>query len=160
MRRSVWRPVDHADPARPPAVALPPAPDRPGSRVRCGGAVSVAQPSRRAGPRRLVPRLAAGGARPAGPELPVETLVSATRRARWGRDLGHEHRAILELARTPVSLVEIGARLAVPVTVARALVRELADGRYLDVHAPPWPGVGGRPTRVVLIRLLTGLRAR
>ncbi|WP_281288719.1 DUF742 domain-containing protein [Pseudonocardia kunmingensis] len=120
----------------------------------------MAQPSRRAGPRRLVPRFAAGGARSAGPVLPVESLVTATRRAHWGRDLGDEHRAILAMARTPVSLVEIGARLAVPVAVARALVRELADGRYLDVHAPPRPGVDGRPTRGILIRLLTGLRAR
>jgi hypothetical protein len=90
----------------------------------------------------------------------MESLVTATQRARWEHDLGDEYRVILEMARTPVSLVEIGARLAVPVTVARAFVRELADGRYLDVHAPPRPGVDGRPTRGVLIRLLTGLRAR
>jgi hypothetical protein len=90
----------------------------------------------------------------------VESLVIATRRARWAHDLGEEHRAILEMACTPVSLVEIGATLAVPVAVARVLVSDLADRRYLDVHAPPWAPVDGRPSPDVLIRLLMGLRAR
>jgi hypothetical protein len=90
----------------------------------------------------------------------MESLVTATDRARWAADLQNEYRTIIELARTPVSLVEIGAALAVPVTVARVLVSDLVEGGYLDVHAPPPAFAGGRPSAAVLTRLLDGLRAR
>jgi hypothetical protein len=90
----------------------------------------------------------------------MESLVTATDRARWGHDLQNEYRTILELARRPVSLVEIGAVLTVPVTVARVLVSDLVEGGYLDVHAPPPAFAGERPTAAVLTRLLEGLRAR
>jgi predicted ArsR family transcriptional regulator len=90
----------------------------------------------------------------------MESLVTATDRARWASDLQNEYRTIIELARTPVSLVEIGAALTVPVTVARVLVSDLVEGGYLDVHAPPPAFAGGRPSAAVLTRLLEGLRAR
>lgn len=76
----------------------------------------------------------------------MESPGTVTERARWaGDDLGSEYRTILELARRPVSLVEIGAVLAVPVAVARILVGDLVGDGYLDVHArcPPqasWTG--------------------
>lgn len=113
-------------------------------------------------PRRLVPVYAVTGGRtrPGGRELPMESLVTVTERARWGHDLENEYRTIVELARHPVSLVEIGAALAVPVAVARVLVSDLVDGGFLDVHAPPAASVGGRPSAAVLTRLLEGLRAR
>jgi Protein of unknown function (DUF742) len=115
-----------------------------------------------AGPRRLVPVYAVTGGRtrPAGRELPMESLVTVTERAGWGHDLENEYRMIVELARRPVSLVEIGAALAVPVTVARVLVSDLVDGGFLDVHAPAPAFAGGRPSAAVLTRLLEGLRAR
>jgi predicted ArsR family transcriptional regulator len=89
----------------------------------------------------------------------MESLVTVTERARWGHDLENEYRTIVEMARQPMSLVEIGAALKVPVTVARVLVTDLVDGGYLDVHAPP-PAFAGRPSAAVLTRLLEGLRAR
>lgn len=115
-----------------------------------------------AAPRRLVPvyALTGGRTRSGGRDLPMESLVTATDRARWAADLQNEYRTIIELARTPVSLVEIGAALAVPVTVARVLVSDLVEGGYLDVHAPPPAFAGGRPSAAVLTRLLDGLRAR
>jgi hypothetical protein len=128
--------------------------------------VSDAEPPRHqadAGPpRRLVPvyALTGGRTRPGGRELPMESLVTATERAGWGHHLENEYRTIVELARRPVSLVEIGAALAVPVTVARVLVGDLVDGGFLDVHAPPPAFAGGRPSSAVLTRLLEGLRAR
>jgi hypothetical protein len=66
-------------------------------------------------------RLPGSGAPPGpwtGPpdgDLPVESVVTATERARWSHGLDATHRAIVELARRPVSLVEIGAVLTVPV---------------------------------------------
>jgi hypothetical protein len=90
----------------------------------------------------------------------MESLVTVTERARWGHDLENEYRTIVEMARQPMSLVEIGAALKVPVTVARVLVTDLVDGGYLDVHAPPPAFAAGRPSAAVLTRLLEGLRAR
>jgi hypothetical protein len=113
--------------------------------------------------RRLVPIYAVTGGRTrsAGREIPMESLVTVTERARWaGHRLENEYRTILELARRPVALVEIGAALNVPVTVARVLVSDLVGDGYLDVHAPPPAFADGRPTTAVLTRLLAGLRAQ
>jgi predicted ArsR family transcriptional regulator len=71
-----------------------------------------------------------------------------------------EYRVILEMAERPVSLVEIGAALRVPVGVARVLVSDLAGAEYLAVHEPIETGSDGRPQAAVLVRLLEGLRAR
>jgi hypothetical protein len=109
---------------------------------------------------RVVPVYAVTGGRTrsAGHDLPVESLVTAT--DRWSSDLQKEYRVIIELAARPVSLVEIGAELHVPVGVARVLVSDLADAGYLVVHAPPPSSADGSPTPEVLHRLLEGLRAR
>lgn len=111
---------------------------------------------------RVVPVYAVTGGRtrPAGDDLPLEALVSASGRAERLDGLNHEYREIVALARRPVSLVEIGARLSVPVGVARVLVGDLAEAGYLVVHPPPPTAADGRPTTEVLTRLLEGLRAR
>ncbi len=93
-----------------------------------------------------------------GPELPMESIVIATERVRWAHDLGSEYRAIVELARRPMSLVEIGAALAVPMVVVRGLVADLVGGGYVDMHVPPPAFAAGGPSAVVLARLLRGLR--
>ncbi|WP_214368569.1 DUF742 domain-containing protein [Pseudonocardia sp. H11422] len=110
---------------------------------------------------RVVPVYAVTGGRTrsAGGELPIEALVSVTGRAHWATDLQMEYRMILELAERPVSLVEIGAVLKVPVGVARVLVSDLADAGYLAVYTAP-STADGRPGVDVLERLLEGLRAR
>lgn len=94
-----------------------------------------------------------------GADFPLESVVTATERARRTRGLEPEHRAIVELAGRPVSLVEIGASLTVPVAVLRGLVGDLEDRGLVDVHVPP-AFAGGRPTADVLARLLEGLRPR
>lgn len=92
-------------------------------------------------------------------DLPLESVVTATERAGRTPGLAPEHRAVVELARRPVSLVEIGAALTVPVAVVRGLVGDLEHRGLLDVHVPPaFPG--GRPAADVLARLLEGLRPR
>jgi hypothetical protein len=113
-------------------------------------------------PRRLVPVYAVTGGRTrsGARDLPMESLVTVTERARWAHDLENEYRTIVEMARRPVSVVEIGAALAVPVTVARVLVSDLVGKGFLDVHAPPPAFAGGRPSAAVLTQLLDGLRAR
>ena len=141
--------------------------------------MSGEEPPRHGGDRparlRLVPVDAptGGRTRSVGRELPIESVVTVTNRARRGHDLrsvtdrarrGHdlrnEHRTILALASGPLSLVEIGAVLTVPVTDARVLVSDLVEWGYLDVHAPPPAFAGERPSAAVLTRLLGGLRAR
>jgi hypothetical protein len=114
-----------------------------------------------AGGGRVVPvyALTGGRTRSAGPQLPMEALVTVTDLAAHpGDDLQPEHRLILELGTSAVSLVEVGAELGVPVGVARVLVNDLANAGYLVVHLPA--ATDGGPGRHVLERLLDGLRSR
>jgi hypothetical protein len=109
---------------------------------------------------RVVPVYAVTGGRtrPVGRDLPMESLVTATAHTAQVDGLQKEYRMILGMAARPVSLVEIGALVGVPVGVARVLVGDLADAGYLSVHAPPCSA--GGPGTAVLTRLLEGLRAR
>lgn len=111
---------------------------------------------------RVVPVFAVTGGRTrsSGHDLPVESLVTVVDPAARTADLQKEYRLIVELAARPVSLVEIGAHLRVPVGVARVLVSDLAESGHLAVHAPLPAGANGSPTAEVLTRLLEGLRAR
>ncbi|GAA4540439.1 DUF742 domain-containing protein [Pseudonocardia xishanensis] len=119
----------------------------------------VPTPRRAAG--RVVPVYAVTGGRTrsAGKELPVEALITVTHSGRHAADLQLEYRTILGLAAAPVSLVEVGAHLQVPVGVARVLVGDLADAGYVAVHLPQVGG-DGTPGPEILERLLEGLRAR
>ena len=110
---------------------------------------------------RVVPVYALTGGRTRssnGAELPVETLVTVTSSGQRADELHLEYRATVELAARPISVVEIGAALRVPVGVARVLVSDLVDAGYLVVHLPP--AAEGGPTPEILERLLEGLRAR
>ena len=83
------------------------------------------------------------------------------RGGKFAADLQLEYRATVELAASPVSIVEIGASLGVPVGVARVLVSDLVNAKYLVVHLPPVPTTtGGGPAPEILERLLHGLRTR
>jgi len=93
-----------------------------------------------------------------GPNMPVEALVTVTEAGIYATDLQLEYRAAVELAVAPVSIVEIGASLGVPVGVARVLVSDLVNAKYLVVHLPPT--TDGGPAPEILERLLDGLRAR
>jgi hypothetical protein len=91
----------------------------------------------------------------------VEALVTASDLAvRQGSSLQVEYRAILKMVTRPISVIEIGATLGVPVGVARVLVSDLAHAGYLVVHAPPPTLAEGGPSQEILGRLLDGLRAR
>ncbi len=113
---------------------------------------------------RVVPVYAVTGGRTRandGPDMPVEALVTTTEAGVFATDLQLEYRMTVELAATPVSIVEIGASLGVPVGVARVLVSDLVNAKYLVVHLPPVPTTAdGGPAPEILERLLEGLRAR
>jgi len=112
---------------------------------------------------RVVPVYAftGGRTRPAGQDLPIESVVTATERAgRSGASLQMELRAIVGMCTRPMSLAEIGAALQVPVGVARVLVGDLANAGYLAVHLPQPAAADGGPGHAILGRLLDGLRAR
>ena len=111
---------------------------------------------------RVVPVFAVTGGRTrsAGTDLPMESLVTVTENAKQAENLRKEYRVILDIAERPVSLVEVGAALDVPVGVARVLVSDLAEANYLTVHEPLDTDGDGRPSPAVLTRLLDGLRAR
>ena len=113
---------------------------------------------------RVVPVYALTGGRTrsdVGADMPVETLVTAAEDGVYAADLQLVYRATVELAATPVSIVEIGASLGVPVGVARVLVSDLVNAKYLVVHLPPAPTTtGGGPAPEILERLLHGLRTR
>ena len=113
---------------------------------------------------RVVPVYAVTGGRTRandGPDMPVEALVTATEAGSFATDLQLEYRATVELAATPVSIVEISASLRVPVGVARVLVSDLVNAKYLVVHLPPASSTtDGGPAPEILERLLDGLRAR
>jgi Protein of unknown function (DUF742) len=110
---------------------------------------------------RVVPVYAVTGGRTRSlkGELPVESLVTVTGRTPW-QGMQKEYRMILDLADRPVSLMEIGAALHVPLGVARVLVSDLAGADYLAVHEPVATDDDGRPQAALLLRLLEGLRAR
>lgn len=107
---------------------------------------------------RVVPAYAlTGGRTHSNLDLPIESLVTRTDRARRaGAERQLEYRVILAMAERPVSLMEIGAHLGVPVGAARVLVGELAEDGLLTVHAPP-SSDGGRPAPALLGRLVKGL---
>lgn len=108
---------------------------------------------------RVVPVYALTGGRTRsrhGPDMPVETLVTVTSSRRGVGSLQAEYRIAVDLAARPISIIEIGAALGVPVGVARVLVSDLVDTGHLTVHLPPSTG----PAPEVLERLLEGLRAR
>ncbi|MGD9527691.1 DUF742 domain-containing protein [Pseudonocardia sp.] len=111
---------------------------------------------------RVVPVYAVTGGRTrsAGRDLPLECLVTATHRTTGLEQSQPEYRAIIQMIDRPTSVIEIGAKLGVPVGVARVLVSDLADAGYLVVHTAPPATEDGRPTRALLERLLEGLLAR
>ena len=108
---------------------------------------------------RVVPVYAVTGGRTRSTErdLPIESIVTAIDRGSY--DLEPEYRTIVRMAVRPVTLVEIGAVLGVPVGVARVLVGDLAASGHLAVHGAP-STADGNPTPEILTRLLEGLRAR
>jgi Protein of unknown function (DUF742) len=111
---------------------------------------------------RVVPAyaLTRGRTQSVGGDLPLETLVTATAFGRqWVGSLQVERREIVERSTRAISVAELAAYLHVPLGTARVLVGDLASSGHLTIHRPQRT-VDSRPDRVILERLLDGLRAR
>jgi hypothetical protein len=111
---------------------------------------------------RVVPvyALTGGRTRSHGQDLQLETLVTTTERGMAQRArLRFEQLEIVDLCHRPMSVVEVAAKLRIPVGVARVLVSDLHAEDILSIHRPPVTPEG-RPHTEVLERLLRGLRTR
>jgi hypothetical protein len=111
---------------------------------------------------RVVPAyaLTRGRTQSIGGELPLETLVTATEFGlQWVTSLQVERREIVERWVRPISVAELAAHLHIPLGTARVLVGDLASSGHLTIHRPHRT-VDSRPDRVILERLLDGLRTR
>jgi hypothetical protein len=111
---------------------------------------------------RVVPAyaLTRGRTQSVGGDLPLESLVTATEFGRqWVGSLQVERLEIVQRATVPISVAELAAHLHIPLGTARVLVGDLASSGHLTIHRPQRT-VGSRPDRVILERLLDGLRSR
>ena len=111
---------------------------------------------------RVVPvyAITGGRTRSHGQDLAFETLVTTTEHGMAERArLRFEQAHIVDLCRQPISVVEVAAKLRIPVGVARVLVSDLHAEDMLSIHRPPVTPEG-RPRTDVLERLLRGLRTR
>ena len=111
---------------------------------------------------RVVPAyaLTRGRTQSVGGDLPLETLVTATEFGlQWVGSLQVERREIVQRSTVPISVAELAAHLHIPLGTARVLVGDLASSGHLTIHRPQRTA-GSRPDRVILERLLDGLRSR
>ncbi|MBW8486217.1 DUF742 domain-containing protein [Actinomadura parmotrematis] len=75
--------------------------------------------------------------------------------AQWAPD--PEHEMILELCRTPLSVVEIASELELPLGVVRVLLGDLLDRSLIEVRRPA--PVAQFPSERVLKEVIDGIRA-
>lgn len=91
-----------------------------------------------------------------GPEIHLEAQVLATPK---GSSHIVEHRweagRLIDLATNPMALVEIAARLEIPIGVARVLVSDLVADGSVTIHVPP----STQSFTSLLERVLDGVRA-
>ncbi|MET8579379.1 DUF742 domain-containing protein [Streptomyces collinus] len=121
-------------------------------------------------PARVRPYSLTGGRTRFGHVLLVETFVGATaalEAAEERKELTNdphssrvmpEMRAIVELCRRMRTVAEIAALLQMPLGVVRVLVSDLADQGKIRVYGTGTGHGTGRPDRVLLERVLSGLR--
>ena len=82
-----------------------------------------------------------GRTRTAQPDLHLITLVVALREAtpELALTLGPEHLQILAMSRTPLSVAEISAGTALPLSVVKILIGDLIDRRLLISRSDETP---------------------
>lgn len=93
------------------------------------------------------------------PSLALDMLTMVRATGSTGRlDLTPEHAMVLALSRAPVTVSEIGARLRLPVAVAKILLADLIDQGAVSAR-PPVPAAELVDPEI-LQRVLDGLRKR
>jgi hypothetical protein len=91
-------------------------------------------------------------------DLPMEALVRAL--VSEGYDaLDTKHRQIVEICHQPTGVAEVSALVKVPLTVARVLIGDLIDGRWLEVCPSLGAGQDAAADIDLVERLLSGLRS-
>ncbi len=111
---------------------------------------------------RIRPYALTGGRVRSTTELPLETIVRVTGRCIiHSHELSSERRDIAGLCDQPVSIVEISARLGLPLGVARVLVGDMVTEGHLNTHHATETAItpDGRPDQRLLERVLNGLQA-
>lgn len=122
-------------------------------------------------PARVRPYSLTGGRTRFGHVLLVETFVASTaalEAPEERKELANgstltsrvmpEMRAIVELCRRMRTVAEIAALLQMPLGVVRVLLSDLADQGKIRVYGTGTGHGAGRPDRVLLERVLSGLR--
>ncbi len=99
-----------------------------------------------------------GGRTVAAVDLALETLVLTTETGRRAlASVPSEQRTILRLCREAISVVEVAARLDVPLGVARVLVADLVVAGSVQLHGSALPDPGATGYRALLEKVLHGL---
>ena len=118
-------------------------------------------------PARVRPYSLTGGRTRFGHVLLVETFVAALEAPEERKELTNgsldtrvmpELQAIVELCRRMRTVAEIAALLRMPLGVVRVLLSDLADQGKIRVYGTGTGHGTGRPDRVLLERVLSGLR--
>jgi len=111
---------------------------------------------------RVRPYALTGGRVRSTTELALETIVILTEDGRSSlSEMPSERLTIAELCTEPISIVEISARLAIPLGVARVLVGDMVTEALVNTHRHGMDSTkdGGRPDQRLLERVLDGLQA-
>lgn len=91
-----------------------------------------------------------------GPTIDLESQVLSTPQGTLHADDHRwEARRVIELTGTPMALVEISARLEIPIGVTRVLVADLVQAGHVSVHVP----VVTKNYTSLLEQVLDGVRA-
>ena len=107
-----------------------------------------------AGP--VVRPYAVAGGRSKSTPIDLVAFVQAVADTSTGMFLLPEHHAILDRAKTPVTLAELAAHLDLAVGVVRVLLGDLLQQRLITINEPDG---AGRPDERVLKAVINGLRA-
>ena len=105
--------------------------------------------------RLIRPYAMTGGRTVVDTDIGLETQIQATTRAshhlgayRW------ETAKVVELVQAPMALIEVAARMEIPIGVARVLVADLVDDGAVVLHAP----IKTQNFASLLERVLDGVR--
>ncbi|MFN0091117.1 MAG: DUF742 domain-containing protein [Acidimicrobiales bacterium] len=99
-----------------------------------------------------------GRVRSIGQDLPLDTLVQATKAGTGRADrMPAEQAAIISLSQRPLSIAEIAARLHVYLGVARVIVSDMVASSYVAISTSDYADDG--PDLPALERLLDDLQA-
>ncbi|NNN35320.1 DUF742 domain-containing protein [Streptomyces sp. S3(2020)] len=91
----------------------------------------------------------------ARPGIELISLISTVRPPTRDQRMQPEQNRILALCRTPMALVEVAARLGLPVAVVRVLLDDLLDHRLVSVSPP---SAVGSPDARLIQAVIDGIR--